>query len=72
MQSQLDKLRPLLLWNKLDQLLDHVATYLNDCIVYQASDMILCAHADPSFLNESQSCSQAGAHIFLLENGPFT
>jgi hypothetical protein len=33
--------------------------------------MILCAHADAGFLNESQSCSRAGARIFLSENDPF-
>jgi hypothetical protein len=52
-------------------LLDYVATYANDGIVYCASNMILCAHADAGFLNESQSCSRAGAHIFLSENDPF-
>ena len=52
-------------------LLDYVATYPNDGIVYRASDMILCAHANAGFLNESQSCSRAGAHIFLSENDPF-
>ena len=52
-------------------LLDYVATYPADGIVYRASDMILCAHADTSFLNETNSCSRAGAHIFLLENDPF-
>jgi hypothetical protein len=52
-------------------LLDYVATYPNDGIVYRASDMILCAHANAGFLNESQSHSRAGAHIFLLENDPF-
>jgi hypothetical protein len=52
-------------------LLDYVAIYPNDSIVYHASDMILCAHADAGFLNESQSHSHAGAHIFLLENDPY-
>jgi hypothetical protein len=33
--------------------------------------MILCAHADAGFLNESRSRSRAGAHIYLSENDPF-
>jgi hypothetical protein len=33
--------------------------------------MILCAHSDAGFLNETNSCSRAGAHIFLSENDPF-
>jgi len=52
-------------------ILDYVATYPNDGIVYRASDMILCAHADAGFLNESQSRSRAGAHIYLSENDAF-
>jgi hypothetical protein len=52
-------------------LLDYVATYPNDGIVYCASDMILCAHSDVGFLNELQSWSQAGAHIFLSEDVPY-
>ena len=52
-------------------LLDYVATYPADGIVYRSSDMILCAHADAGFLNETNSHSRAGAHIFLLENDPF-
>ena len=36
-------------------LLDYVATYPNDCIIYRASDMVLCAHADASYLNETLS-----------------
>ena len=52
-------------------ILDYVATYPNDGIVYRASDMILCAHADAGFLNESQSRSRAGAHIYLSENEAF-
>ncbi len=42
-----------------------------DGIVYQSSNMILCAHADAGFLNETNSRSCAGAHIYLSENDPF-
>jgi hypothetical protein len=51
--------------------LDYVATYSNDGIVYSASNMILCSHADAGFLNETNSCSGADAHIYLLENNLF-
>ena len=52
-------------------LLDYVATYPADGIVYRSSDMILCAHADAGFLNETNSRSREGAHIFLSEIDPF-
>jgi hypothetical protein len=52
-------------------LLDYVATYPNDGIVYRASNMILCAHADAGYLNESRSRSRAGAHIYLSEVDPY-
>ena len=37
-----------------EQLLDYVATYPNDGILFRKSDMILAAHADAGFLNESR------------------
>ena len=52
-------------------LLDYVATYPSDGIFYQSSDMILCAHTNAGFLNETNSRSRAGAHIYLSENDPF-
>jgi hypothetical protein len=52
------------------RLLDYAATYPADGIVYRSSDMILCAHKDAGFLNETNSRSCAGAHIFLSENDP--
>jgi hypothetical protein len=53
-------------------LLDYVATYPSDGIIYQASDMILCAHSSAGFLNETNSCScTSRAHIFLSENELF-
>jgi hypothetical protein len=33
--------------------------------------MVLCTHSDARFLNETNSCSHARAHIFLSENKPF-
>ena len=32
--------------------------------------MVLAAHADAGFMNESRARSRAGAHIFLSENEP--
>jgi hypothetical protein len=52
-------------------LLDYVAAYPSDDIIYQASDMVLCAHSDAGFLNKTNAHSCAGAHIFLSENEPF-
>ena len=54
----------------IEQLLDCVATYSNDGILFRKSDMILAVHADAGFLNESRAISRAGAHIFLSENEP--
>ena len=54
----------------IEQLLDYVATYPNDGILFRKSDMILAAHADAGFLNESIARSRAGAHIFFSENDP--
>ena len=48
-----------------------MATYPADDIVYRTSDMILCTHVDAGFLNETNSRSRVGAHIFLSENDPF-
>ena len=53
-----------------DQILDYLATYPNYGITYQASDIILAAHSDAGFKNESNASSRAGAHIFLSENDP--
>ncbi len=36
-----------------EMLLNYAATYPNDGIVYRASDMVLCAHADVGYLNKT-------------------
>ena len=50
--------------------MDYLATYPNDGIVYRSSNMILAAHSDAGFHNESKGRSRAGAHIFLSEDEP--
>ena len=54
----------------IEQILDYVATYPNDGILFRKSDMILAAHADAGFLNESRARRRAGANILLSENEP--
>ena len=53
-----------------NQLLDYVATYPSDGITYRASNMVLAAHSDASYLTEPNSRSRAGAHIYLTEDDP--
>ena len=50
------------------QIMDYCATYPSDGILYRSSDMVLCAHSDLGFHNESKGSSRAGANIFLSEN----
>ena len=54
----------------INQLLYYCGTYPDDGIVYQSSDMILNAHSDAGFINETKARIRAGAHIFLSENEP--
>ena len=51
-----------------DQILDYCVTYPSDGIIYRSSDMVLCAHSDAGFHNESKGRRRSGAHIFLSEN----
>ena len=52
----------------INQILGYCATYPVDGILYRSSNMVLCAHYDAGFHNESKGHSRAGAHIFLSEN----
>ena len=54
----------------LSQILDYLATYPDNGILYQSSAMILSAHSDAAYLNVSCACSRAGAHIILSDNTP--
>jgi hypothetical protein len=55
---------------KVKQFLDYAFTHPDPIITYQASDMVLAAHSDASYLSEANSCSQAGGHFFMSSNTP--
>jgi hypothetical protein len=55
----------------MNQLLDYLATYPDNGTTYRASDVILCAHSNAGFHNESKGRSQAGAFFFVSKNNPF-
>ena len=50
------------------KLLDYVATYSDDGILFREIGMVLAAHADAGFPNETKARSRAGEHIFLTED----
>ena len=50
------------------QLLKYLASQEEAVLTYNASDMILAAHSDASYLSEPQARSRAGGHFFLSNN----
>ena len=50
---------------KVKQLLDYVATHPDAIVTYNASDMVLAAHRDVSYLSKSNAQSRAGGHFFM-------
>ena len=50
------------------QVLDYVASHPNAGITYRKSKMILAAHADAGYLNETDARSRVGAIFFLSED----
>jgi hypothetical protein len=54
----------------MNQLLDYLTTYPDNGTTYRTSNMILCAHANAGFNNESNCRSRASAHIFISKNNP--
>ena len=53
------------------QLLDYIASQEEAVLTYNASDMILAAHSDASYLSEPNARSRAGGHIFLSSDVEF-
>ena len=54
------------------QFLDYCTTQEPAVLTYHKSDMVLAAHSDAGYLNESNARSRAGGHHFLSENVPFS
>ena len=52
----------------INQILDYCATYPANGILYRSSYMVLCAHYDAGFHNESKGRSRDEAHILLSGN----
>ena len=52
------------------QILDYIATYPNDGILFRASDMVLAGHSDSAYLNVRKALSRAGVYIMLSEDTP--
>ena len=50
------------------QILDYVSTQYKAILAYTASDMLLAAHSDTGYLNETNARSVAGVHSFLSKN----
>ena len=50
-------------WEKPTPILDYMETYQNTVTTFQASDMILCAHTDASYLTEPKACSCAAGYF---------
>ncbi len=50
------------------QFLDYALSHPNAVVTYRASDMVLAAHSDASYLSETNARSRAGGHFFLSEN----
>jgi hypothetical protein len=55
---------------KVKQFLDYAFTHPDVIVTYQASDMVLAAHSDASYLSEANACSLAGGHFFMSSNTP--
>ena len=49
----------------LHQFLDYMATYPNAVVRFHASDMILRANTDASYLTEPETCSRTSGYFFL-------
>ena len=57
---------------RINQFLDYTLSHPDTGITYRASDMVLAAHSDTSYLSETKACSRAGGHFVLSENDHYS
>ena len=53
---------------KVKHFLDYAVSHPNAIITYRASDMVLDAHIDASYLSELKARSKAGGHFFMFND----
>mgnify|MGYP006206904129 CR=1 FL=1 len=51
--------------SKVKQFLDYAATHPDAIVTYQASNMVLAAHSDASYLSEPKARSRVGGYFYL-------
>ena len=56
--------------DEVDHLLDYVATYPDDAMLFRVIKIQLAVHSDAGCSNENKSKSLASAHMYLSENIP--
>ena len=49
-------------------LLDYTASHPDAILYYNASDMVLSAHSDASYLTKPKARSRSGGHFFMSNN----
>ena len=54
--------------HKINKFLSYAATHPDAIITYRASNMILAAHSDASYLSESKARSIVGGHFFMSDD----
>ena len=52
------------------QFLDYATTHPDAIVTYHASNMVLAAHSDASYLSEANARSRAGGHFFMSNDTP--
>ena len=55
---------------KIKQFLEYATTHPDAIVAYHASNMVLAAHSDASYLSDTNARSRAGGQFFMSDNAP--